>query len=129
MILFDSPSDEYAYEAMPVPLLDRGHAWLPIGQTGVSLESVGHLHQQGDGRLDIVPAFDTVQFTDVYAVLAWALRHAQDVGAYLKRRDQEAAQIRRLLAEANLTLRREESARMKEKLMRRPLRHRPPTAA
>jgi hypothetical protein len=53
----------------------------------VSLESVWHLHQQGASPADIVRAFDTLQLADVYAVLAWALRHSEDVDAYLKRRE------------------------------------------
>jgi hypothetical protein len=92
---------------------------------GVSLESVWHLHQQGASPADIVRAFDTLQLADVYAVLAWALRHSEDVDAYLKRRDQEADQIRRQLEQARLTPSPEESARLKEKLMaRRPQRQR-----
>jgi uncharacterized protein (DUF433 family) len=106
-------------EAIPVPLRDDGHGGLRIGQTRVSLESVWHQVQQGASPADIVRAFDTLQLADVYAVLAWALRHSEEMGAYLKRRDEEAAQLRRQLEEAGLTLTREESAQLKEKLMAR----------
>ena len=106
-------------EAIPVPLRDDGHGGLRVGQTRVRLESVWHLYQQGASPADIVQAFDTLQLADVYAVLAWALRHSEDVGAYLKQRDEEAAQIRRQLEEASLTPTREESAKLKEKLMAR----------
>jgi uncharacterized protein (DUF433 family) len=106
-------------EAIPVPLRDDGHGGLRVGQTRVSLESVWHLHQQGASPVDIVRAFDTLQLADVYTVLAWALRHPEEVDAYLQRRDEEAAQIRRQLEEANLTPSPEESARLKEKLMAR----------
>jgi uncharacterized protein (DUF433 family) len=106
-------------EAIPVPLRDDGQGGLRVGQTRVSLESVWHLHQQGASPADIVRAFDTLQLADVHAVLAWALRHADDVGAYLKRRDEEAAHIRRQLEEAGLTPTREQSAELKAKLMAR----------
>jgi uncharacterized protein (DUF433 family) len=108
-----------ALEAIPVPLRDDGHGGLRVGPTRVSLESVWHLHQQGASPADIVRAFDTLQLADVYAVLAWALRHSEDPGAYLKGRDEEAAQTRRQLEEARLTPSREGSAKLKEKLMAR----------
>src|SRR6516225_4625441 len=96
-------------EAIAVPLRDDGHGGLRIGQSRVSLESVWHLHQQGASAADIVRALDTLQLADVHAVLAWALRHSEDVDAYLKRRDQEADQIRRQLEQARLTPSPEES--------------------
>src|SRR5438093_4141279 len=106
-------------ETIPIPLHDDGHGGLRVGRTRVSLESVWHMHQQGASPADIVRAFDTLQLADVHAVLAWALRHSDDVGAYLKRRDEEAARIRRQLEEAGLTPTREESAELKGKLMAR----------
>jgi uncharacterized protein (DUF433 family) len=106
-------------EAIPVPLRDDGHGGLRVGQTRVSLESIWHLHLQGGSPADIVRAFDTLRLDDVYAVLAWALRHSEDVAGYLKRRDEEATQLRRQLEEAGLTPTREESAKLKEKLTAR----------
>jgi uncharacterized protein (DUF433 family) len=106
-------------ETIPVPLRDDGHGGLRVGRTRVSLESVWHMHQQGASPADIVRAFDTLELADVHAVLAWALRHADDLGAYLKRRDEEAVQIRRGLEEAGLTPTRAQSAELKEKLMAR----------
>lgn len=106
-------------EAIPVPLRDDGHGGLRVGQTRVRLESVWHLYQQGASPADMVRAYDTLQLADVYAVLAWTLRHPEDVTAYLKRRDEEAAAVRRHLEEAGLTPTREESAKLKEKLTAR----------
>jgi uncharacterized protein (DUF433 family) len=108
-----------ALETIPVPLQEDGHGGLRIGQTRVSLESVWHLSQQGASPADIVRAFDTLDLADVHVVLAWALRHAEEVSAYLKRRDDEAAQLRHQLEEAGLTPTTEESAQLKEKLMAR----------
>ena len=103
-------------EAIPVPLSDDGHGGLRVGQTRVSLESVWRLHQQGASAAEIVQAFDTLQPADVHAVVAWALRHREEVDAYLKRRDEEALQIRRQLEEAGLTPTAQESAKLKERL-------------
>jgi uncharacterized protein (DUF433 family) len=103
-------------EAIPVPLRDDGHGGLRVGQTRVSLESVWHMYQQGANPADIVQAYDTLDPADVHAVLAWALRHSEDVNAYLKRRDEEAAQIRCQLEEARLTSTPEQNATLKERL-------------
>lgn len=106
-------------EAIPVPLRDDGHGGLRVGQTRVSFESVWHTYQQGASPTQIVQAFDTLDPADVHAVLAWALRHAGKVQAYLNRRDEEAAETRERLEEAGITPSREESARLKDKLRAR----------
>src|ERR1700740_3340947 len=103
-------------EAIAVPLRDDGQGGLRVGQTRVSLESVWLLHQQGASPAEIVRAFDTLDPADVHAILAWALRHPEDVAAYLRRRDEEAARIRLELQAAGLTPTPEESAKLKEKL-------------
>jgi uncharacterized protein (DUF433 family) len=106
-------------EAIPVPLRDDGHGGLRVGQTRVSLESVWHMYQQGASPADIARAFDTLLLADVYAVLAWALRHSEAVDDYLKRREEEASELRRQLEAAGLTADRDESAKLKERLLAR----------
>jgi uncharacterized protein (DUF433 family) len=106
-------------QAIPVPLLDDGQGGLRVAQTRVSFETVWHMYQQGASPSEIVQAFDTLHPADVCAVLAWALRHPEDVNAYLKRRDEEAIQTRRQLEKAGLTPTPEESTQLKEKLLAR----------
>jgi uncharacterized protein (DUF433 family) len=106
-------------EAIPVPLRDDGHGGLRVGETRVTFESLWHTHQQGASPAEIVEAFETLDQADVCAVLAWALRHPDDVNAYLKRRDEEAAQLRSKLEEAGIAPNQEESAKLKEKLIAR----------
>ena len=106
-------------EATPVPLRDDGHGGLRVGRSRVRFESVWHLHQHGAGPAEIVEAFDTLDPADVYAVLAWALRHPDDVDDYLNQRNAEAAEIRRKLELAGITPTAKESAKLKEKLMAR----------
>jgi uncharacterized protein (DUF433 family) len=108
-----------ALEAIPVPLRDNGHGGLLVGKTRVSFESIWHTYQQGASPGEIVQAFDTLDQADVCAVLAWALRHPEDVNAYLKRRDDEAAELRSKLEEAGIAPNQEESAKLKEKLIAR----------
>jgi uncharacterized protein (DUF433 family) len=106
-------------QPIPVPLLDDGHGGLRVGSTRVSFESVWHMYQQGASPSEIVHAFDTLHPADVCAVLAWAIRHADDVGAYLKRRDEEAAAVRRKLEETGLTPTLQQSSLLKENLLAR----------
>jgi uncharacterized protein (DUF433 family) len=108
-----------ALEAIPVPLRDDGSGGLRVGPTRISLESVWHLHQQGASPAEIVQAFDMLDLADVCTVLAWALRHPEELNAYLKRREEEAAEVRSQLEASGLTPTREESAQLKEKLMTR----------
>ncbi len=106
-------------EPMPVPLEDDGHGGLRVGHSPVSFESVWHLHQQGASPAEIVQAFDTLQLADVHAVLAWALRHPEDVTAYLARRDAEATALRHRLEQAGITPTADERTRLKKKLLER----------
>jgi uncharacterized protein (DUF433 family) len=92
---------------------------LRVGQTRVSFESVWHMYQQGANPAAIVEAFDTLSLADIYAVLAWALRHPKDVDAYLKRLEDEAGQVRRQLEDAGVAPTPPESAKIKEKLKAR----------
>jgi uncharacterized protein (DUF433 family) len=108
-----------AFEAIPVPLFDDGHGGLRVGATRISFESLWRSFQQGAGPREIVQAFHTLDLTDVCAALAWALRHSDDVTAYLKRRDEEAIQIRRQLEEAGIARTPEQSAKLKEQLIAR----------
>jgi uncharacterized protein (DUF433 family) len=108
-----------ALEAIQVPLRDDGQGGLRVGHSRVSLESVWELSQQGAGPAEIVRAFDSLNLADVYAVLAWALRHPEELEAYLKRRDQEAVEIRRELEEAGLTPSTQESTALREQLTAR----------
>jgi uncharacterized protein (DUF433 family) len=108
-----------ALEAILVPLRDDSHGGLRVGRTRVSFESVWHMSQQGASPAEIVQAFDALDPADVYAVLAWALRHPLDVSAYLKRREEEAAELRHKLEQAGIAPSPDESAKLKEKLLAR----------
>ena len=43
---------------------------------------------------DMVRAYDTLVLADVYGVIAYYLRHRDEVRAYMKRRNEEAAALK-----------------------------------
>jgi len=64
------------------PIREAGGA-LRVGQTAVTLESVVWAFQQGSTPEDIVDQFPTLAIDHVYAVIAYYLRHRDEVDRYL----------------------------------------------
>jgi uncharacterized protein (DUF433 family) len=79
----------------PVPLLADGRGGLRIGESRVSLDTVIGEYEEGADPEGIVTAYPTLQLGDVYAVLAYYLRHRDEVDAYLRRREAEADALQR----------------------------------
>lgn len=80
--------------AEPPPLrVDEGGA-VRIGNTRISLDLVVEHYENGMTPEDLVRAYDTLALADVYAVIAYYLRHRDEVSGYLKRRTEEADALR-----------------------------------
>src|SRR2546421_5140550 len=79
-------------ESPPIRV-DQGGA-VRVGESRVSLDLVVEEYENGMTPEDMVRAYDTLALADVYAVIAYYLRHRDEVRAYLKRRDKEAAALR-----------------------------------
>lgn len=56
----------------------------------MSLDTVIREYERGAGPEGIVAAYSTLQLPDVYAVIAYYLRHRDEVNEYLRRREAEA---------------------------------------
>jgi uncharacterized protein (DUF433 family) len=74
---------------LPPLRLDEGSS-LPIGKTRISIDLVVEQYENGMTPEDTVRAYDTLVLADVYAAIAYYLRHGDEVRAYLKRRREEA---------------------------------------
>src|SRR5260370_7434317 len=73
----------------PLPLrLDEGGA-VRVGNSRISLDLVVEQYENGMTPEDMVRAYDTLVLADVYAVIAYYLRHRDEARAYLKRRQNE----------------------------------------
>jgi uncharacterized protein (DUF433 family) len=83
-----------ALHAEPPPLrLDEGGA-VRVGKSRISLDLIVEQYENGMTPEDMVRAYDTLVLADVHAVIAYYLRHRDEVRAYLKRRAEEAEALR-----------------------------------
>src|SRR5437764_32180 len=65
-----------------------------VGHTRMSLDLVVEHYENGMTPESMVCAYDTLHLADVHAVIAYYLRHRDEVRAYLKRREEEAEALR-----------------------------------
>jgi uncharacterized protein (DUF433 family) len=87
-------ANELPVHAEPPPLrADEGGA-VRVGKSRVSLELVVEKYENGMTPEDLVRAYDTLDLADVHAVIAYYLRHREEVRAYLQRREEEAKALR-----------------------------------
>ena len=77
------------------PLADDGAGGLRISGTRVSLDTIVHAYSQRATPEQIAEDFSTVSLAQVYAVIAYYLKHRDEVDAYLRRRGEEATELRR----------------------------------
>src|SRR3984957_2302442 len=67
---------------------------VPVGKTRVSLDLVVEQYENGMAPEDMVRAYDTLVLADVHSVIAYYLRHRDEVRVYLKQRAEEAESLR-----------------------------------
>src|SRR4051795_11729961 len=73
--------------------VDEGGA-VRVGNSRINLDLIVAQYENGMTPEDMVRAYDTLLLADVYAVIAYYLRHRDEVRAYLKRREDEAEALR-----------------------------------
>jgi uncharacterized protein (DUF433 family) len=84
-------------EAPPLTMLPNGA--IRVRGTRVSLDSVIYAFDEGDTPEEIMDSFSTLKLADIYAVIAFYLRHRDEVQAYLEESRQKAEEIRREMEE------------------------------
>lgn len=65
-----------------------------IADTRVLLEIVVHAFRAGAAPEEIARDYSTLELSDVYAVIAYCLRHQAEVDEYLAEREQTATVVR-----------------------------------
>ena len=76
------------------PLRRDASGALRVGRSRVLLELVIHAFQDGATPEVIVQRYPSATLADIYAVIAYYLRHQADIEAYLTERGQRAQEVR-----------------------------------
>lgn len=84
------------------PPFDTPIAWdadgnIRVGGTRVTLSVVIGAHKRGDSPEDISRNFDTLDLADVYATIAYYLRHKEEVDGYLSQLEAQAEETLTLI--------------------------------
>ena len=79
----------------PVPLTADANEVIRVGHTRVTLDSLIAAFGAGATAEDIAQRYPSVDLGDVYAVIAYYLRHRAEVDAYLEQQRRKADQIQR----------------------------------
>lgn len=85
---------KFKAEAEAPPLREDPDGALRVDGSRVLLELVIHAFQDGATPETIVQRYETLTLPDVYAVVAYYLRHRAEVDAYLHRREAAATEIK-----------------------------------
>lgn len=77
-----------------VPLKTDSGGVVRVGGTRVSLDQIVSAFNEGSTPEQIVDSFDTLSLADVYAAIAYYLRHRGEVDAYVEELWQQADEAR-----------------------------------
>ncbi|NCQ70893.1 MAG: DUF433 domain-containing protein [Microcystis aeruginosa L111-01] len=80
--------------AEPAPLQANEDGAILVGKTRVTLDTVVSVFNQGATAEEIVNRYPSLNLADVYATIAFYLKHQSEVAAYLQQRQQQAQEIR-----------------------------------
>jgi uncharacterized protein (DUF433 family) len=82
-------------DAEPVPLRTDADDVVRVGGTRVTLDTVVTAFQQGATAEEIAEQYPSVALSDVYAAIAFYLRHRSEVEAYLQEGSRQSESLRR----------------------------------
>jgi uncharacterized protein (DUF433 family) len=85
-----------AIVAEPAPLEPDTDGVVRVGKTRVTLDTVVAVFKQGTTAEEIVYRYPSLKLADVYATIAFYLKHQQEVETYLERRQQQAQEVRKI---------------------------------
>ena len=83
-----------AIETDPVPLRTEADGTVRVGATRVTLDTVVAAFGEGLTAEEIAQQYPAVSLSDVYAAIAYYLRHKDEVRIYLSEREKTAAGLR-----------------------------------
>ncbi len=80
-------------ELVPIKLHENGV--IRVGGTRVTLDTIVNAFNRGMSAEEIVIAYPAVSLADVYDVIAYYLRHQNEVDQYIREREERAEAVRR----------------------------------
>lgn len=83
----------------PVPLREDADGVIRVGGTRVTLDTLVAAYRQGSTAEQIAEDYSSLHIADVYAAIAYYLRHREEVEEYLVRRRRLAEAVRGELRE------------------------------
>ena len=89
-----STTNGLVFDADRPPLQMDEEGTVRVGNARISLDLIVEQYENGMTPEGMVRAYDTLALPDVYAVIAYYLRHRDAVRSYLRRREEEAAALR-----------------------------------
>ena len=89
--------------ADPVPLRVDDTGAIRVGESRVTLDVVLQYWRMGMKPEDIARGLETLTLADVHGALAYYFRHQNEIDDYLRRREEEAEQLRQQIESANAT--------------------------
>jgi uncharacterized protein (DUF433 family) len=75
------------------PLTPTGDGMIRVGKTRVTLDTVVAAFNDGASAEEIAQQYPSLTLADVYATVAYYLKHKTDVDAYLQAGEQVARQV------------------------------------
>jgi uncharacterized protein (DUF433 family) len=85
------------FEAVSVPLSMDATGTVRVHGTRLTLDTVLGAYERGDTPEEIVEGFPDLSLADVHAIIAYYLRHREEVDAYLAEGDAIGAEMRKKL--------------------------------
>ena len=87
--------------ADPVPLRVDETGAIRVGQSRVTLDVLLQYWRMGMKADEIAGGLDTLTLADVHGALAYYFRHQTEIDNYLRRREEEAEELRQRIEAAN----------------------------
>jgi uncharacterized protein (DUF433 family) len=82
--------------AEPAPLQANEDGVILVGKTRITLDTVVAVFNQGATVEEIVYRYPSLNLADVYATIAFYLKHQSEVEVYLRQRRQQSQEIREM---------------------------------
>jgi uncharacterized protein (DUF433 family) len=81
-------------DAEPAPLQADADGVVRVGGTRVTLDTIVVAFQQGAAAEEIAEQYPSVALSDIYAAIAFYLRHRSEVEAYLEEGNRQSDSLR-----------------------------------